>query len=494
MTKFRYVKRKGIWYQRDPEGLFADKPMPAGFVPPKKDHVLARTLQATAVPPKKGRAWKKLSLISILAALGTLGAFKGERSSKNNKSDPSITPILKTVDGRAILPAGFVSPDFDRTQDISEERFFPVEFIDFDSSVLDNAETVLANNVSNSLFRSLQAVMPTNTPTNTLWLYTSALQTLSTDTSNVCHAVGMPQTNFVHFVRMAEQIPTNQLGRVIEGTNTWFNFTPITNALANATNTFAFAQAAFEQGQRYQLLTSMTNSLPTYEGNTDFIYWDNAKDKQGHPIGHPTIGVGLNLEAHPDLLRQLHFKNSTFVQKIIHSNPKDRSNEEYIQLSVSELRALTRHARAHHHGEVASNYETTYGLAIDPADQDILDNYFIKKTASTISRTERSLQAHAPTNFTDNSVIFGSYTNAVPLSAGAVATDIVFNTGNDLNTRWPLFSDAYVTRDFEAARLQCHVRNEPSDRSNWKDTQMRAATRERTNRLAALRSNNQRAQ
>jgi len=473
MIKFRYVKRKGVWWEVDPENIFAPKPMPKGFVPPKKSHILA-----------------KLSAISAITALGGVGLLKSTQSSKNNLPDPAPTRVTRMADGRAIFAPGFVSPDFDIAQNTDERVVLPPDLMQpSPSNVLADAEAVLANNVSNSLFRSIQSVMPTNTPTNTVWLYTSVLQKLSTDTNDVCHAVGMPQTNFVHFVRMAEKIPTNQLSRVVAGTNTWFNFTPLANALANPTNTFNFAQTAFEQGQRYQLFNSMTNSLPVYEGNTDFIYWDNAKDKDGNPIGHPTIGVGINLEAHPDLLRQLHFKNSTFIQGIIHPNPKDQSDEEYIQLSVSELRALTEHARANHHGKKADKYKSIYGLTIDSNDQSILDNYFINKTASTISRAERSLQAHAPTNFTDNSVMFGSYTNAVPLSAASVATDIVFNTGNDLHDKWPLFSDAYVARDFETARTECHVKNEPSDRKNWKNDQMRAATRERTNHLATLRAN-----
>ncbi len=452
MTRFRYVKRHGIWWEEDPEDIFIPRPMPKGFIPPKRRHVLA-----------------KLSIISAIAALGGLGLFKGTRSSKNNLPDPAPAPITHLVDGRVALPPDLMQP--------------------IPSNVLADAEAVLANNVSNRLFRSIQSVMPTNTSTNTLWLYTSALQKLSTDTNNVCHAVDMPQTNFVHFVRMAENIPTDQLTRVIEGTNTWFSFTPLITALSNPTNTFNFAQTAFEQSQRYQLFDSMTNSLSTYEGNTNFIYWDNATNALGQAFGHPTIGVGLNLEAHPDLLRQLHFKNSAFIQTIIHPNPAQRSRAEYIQLTVAELQALTRHVRANHHGERAANYESTYGLTINPNDQSILDNYFTNKTASTISKAEQSLQAHAPTNFADNSVMFGSYTNTVPLAAATVATDIAFNTGNDLNTQWPLFSDAYVARDFETAQEECHVRNEPSDRKRWKNSQMRTAVRERAAHLVATRTN-----
>ena len=474
MTRFRYVKRRGVWWEEDPEDVFAPRPMPRGFIPPKKHHVLA-----------------KLSVISAIAALGGLGLFKSARSSKNNLPDPAPARVTHLVDGRPIFTPGFVSTDFDRVENADRPVALPPDLMQLNSSnALADAEAVLANNVSNRLFRSIQSVMPTNTSTNTLWLYTSTLQKLSTDTNNVCHAIGMPQTNFVHFVRMAENIPTNQLNRVIEGTNTWFSFTPLATALSNPTNTFNFAQTAFEQSQRYQLLTSMTNSLPVYEGNTDFIYWDNATNSLGQACGHPTIGVGLNLEAHPDLLRQLHFKNSAFIQKIIHPDPTQRSNDEYIQLSVAELRALTKHARANHHGKRAANYESIYGLTIDSDDQSILDNYFINKTASTISKAERSLQAHAPTNFTDNSVMFGSYTNAVPLTAATVATDIVFNTGNDLDTKWPLFSDAYVARNFETARQECHVQNEPSDRSRWKNNQMRTAVRERAAHLAAARANN----
>ena len=396
----------------------------------------------------------KLVILGALSALTSLGCLKGSRTAEKDSSKPA----------RAVATAG-------------DMRFNP--FASNSDSILTNAPATQANTISNQLFQSLAAVAPTNMPTNTLWLYTSTLQTLSTNAQNICTAVGMSQTNFVHFLNMAQTIPTNELANVVSGTNTLFSFEPLKQALQNPTNTFAFAQTAFEQSARYQVFQDLEQDLPVHEGQKYFVYWCNATDENGDPNGQPTTGVGLNLARRTSILRQLRLKNSTLVQEIIHPNPNERTDDEYIHLSPRELERLTKHARKHYHNYKADSFQEIYHLDVHPDDRHILDEYFYDVLSRTIRTTEAEFETLRLTypEFTDGSPLFGSYTNP-HLEAAEVPCDIKFNTGNNLAESWKRFCRHYINRNFSMAKRECHVKKEPDQRRRWKDGLLDEAQRQ----------------
>lgn len=404
---------------------------------------------------------QKSVIVSLLLVLSAVSGYVRGISIRNARAEKSAASVATTLAQLDRTPEGvaYLSQNY-------RHHELP--------SVVDNAEPKVQNSVSNQLFQALRPFVPANTSSNTLWLYTSTLEKLSTGTNNVCTATNMPSTNFFHFAQMATKIPTNELQNFITGTNTLFSFKDLKNAFKNPSNTFNFAQTVFEQGAHYQLLDRLTISLPKHEGNTYHIYWDTAKKDDGTHDPQPTISVGLNLKARPDLLRQLRFKNSKFIQTIIHSDPKDRVSDEYIYLSEEELARLTVHACKNHWNQKANDYKEIYGLSVHEDDKDILDTYFKNKVVACILRTERELDSLKPKNFSDGSAMFGTYLTPVE-GAPDVAVDIKWNTGNNLANDWPKFCRNYLFRTFGVAKKECHVKDEPFRRKWWKNSLMNSA-------------------
>ncbi len=422
---------------------------------------------------KSSRGITKTIIVPYLLALSAItGYIRGTsiRQARAEKSGTSLTTTLTNLDKSQQGPA-LLSKHYQHIDLPPAETKTP--------SVLANTNSVLENSVSNQLYRTLQPFVPRGTSTNKLWLYTSVLQNLSTDTNNVCSATNMPSTNFFHFVQMVEKIPTNELSHVIADTNTLFNFDAVRKAFQQPTNTFNFAQTTFEQGARYNLFKRMLTILPKHEGNTDFLYWDSAVNVvtnngivSTNYLYHPTVGVGLNLDAHPTLLSMLRFKNSDKIQEIIEPDPLKRSKGKYIKFTKAQLNLLTAHVRQNHHGWGAKKFQTEYDLSIHPDDMAKLTDYYHHFLASKIQHAENALKAVAPTNFADGSVLFGSYTHPLEVETAAVPVDIAYNCGS--LTSWTNFKNGYANRDWTQAIQECIPASKtPKDRCNWRQKVMR---------------------
>lgn len=417
---------------------------------------------------KKKTHHSKAKALSILLSIGAVLGFVKAASSQKHSSgqSSSVSDTLANLDQQPRQGFHLLSPRFQHQESLP---------------ALDNAEAVMQNSTSNQLFRTLQPLVPEGTSTNQLWLYTSVLQKLSTDTNNVCAATNMPSTNYVHFVQMLENTPTNELEKVVAGEDTYFDFDPVKKAFENPTNTAAFAQTVFEQGSLYNLWDSMLTELPKYEGDTDHMYWDNARNVvtnngvvSTNYLCHPSIKVGMNFDAHPVLLTMVRFKNSKKVQEIIEPDPRKRSDAEYISLSREQLNRLTTYVRKHHPNCTANEFRDLFGLTVHPDDVEALGNYYKDFLAKTIRRTNRYLSSLATADFSEGSVMFGSYLHPLHEDAPKVPVDIAYNTGSA--SKYPNCMAAYARRDWETAIRECVPSSgKPVDRCNWRKKSLRNA-------------------
>ena len=153
---------------------------------------------------------------------------------------------------------------------------------------------------------------------------------------------------------------------------------------------------------------------------------------------------------------------------------------------------LTEYVRQHYPTHKADSFQELFGLSIHPDDRKILDDYYKDLVAKKIVQSEAALMAAATTNFTDHSVLFGSYTNPIPLCAQAVPVDIAYNVGS--LTNWPKFKTAFVERDWDVAiRESIPASGKPVERCHWRQTSLRnakslylAAQRRRANQQQPL--------
>lgn len=414
------------------------------------------------------------------------------RSHTSHKHLLSLLAAFVTVLGAAKLASTYQTRQ--RAKIPTAAPLFLPEWSNITSNYLQKATI---DSTAQYLFSQIASVASPDTSTNSLWLYTCLLQELSTKEDGVCSALEMPRRSFSDFVKMADRIPSEQLQKALKGipANPFYSFQPLANTLQkNPPNPFAISQETFLMGQRYETHQFLAKQLSFFENSIPYIYWDNAKkpkrDANGNilrdaggkrilePNNHPTVWKGLNLDAHPDYLAHIRIKNSPELQKILHPTGKNYDDAEYIRLSSTDLKLLTKHVISNGYtNHKARHFLKNYGLEVHKDDWSYLEEQFQNNVARAISGAERDLEIGKPAYMANESVLFGSYTNPVCKEAAACAADLKFNTGAELCDKngWPKFSKYYTSRNFKGASQQCSVPKGSRKRNKWRKNQMKIA-------------------
>ena len=421
---------------------------------------------------KKKRNFFKHTVLIMATAL--ISAFVGIRHSQKGQkqSDREHTSIKKILATQSQKKLNNIS---------SPQKTL-------DTSLGNQQDLPDTNAISNQVFQLVASCAPATTNTNTLWQYTTLLQELST-TNKTCHALHMTLDNITNFVNMVSCIPSNQISNVCStnaSQTTWFSFEPLKNAL-QTTNAIDITRETFLQKNRYLTQKKLAEKLadPAIEGNESFLYWDNAtkvvktnQSRKTVPNNQPTLYKGINVAAHPEILSHVRFENSDFIQEILHPDDKEnRSDASYIYLSTNDLNRLTENVISNGYTNCrAKHFSDTYGLHIHTNDFAYLEEFFNQKVAQAVQASENDLEKNKPTSLANESVLFGSYTNSVPIDAAVTAADIRYNCGQNLRQKWPRFSNAYTKRDFDTARKECIVTKNPNKaRNKWRQDNMQRA-------------------
>jgi len=433
-------------------------------------------------------------LATLVAVLGIakFSSSHSQRTEKNRKDASTLVDTTQAQKNYSDNDVTVVVPDLppltapETLDDTLPEAVYIPDYPLEIPSAIDLKASLENNAVSNQLFRQVAACAPAGMTTNMMWQCTSLLQKLST-TNDTCMALQMTPAGITNFINMATCMPSNQLVKACSTNSadkTWFSFNALSKAL-KGTNETAIAQETFLQKNRYLAQAKLAQKLPEpgIEDNKLFIYWDSAH--------HPTVGVGINLDAHPRVLALIRIKNSENLQKILW--PKDaskRSDSKYITLTKAQLNLVTADVIANNHAkDAADTFKKTYGLEVHPDDCVYLDNFFNNEVAKAITNAEKDLEKDKPDSLAHESVLFGSYTNAIPLDAVVTAADIRYNSGQNLRDKWERFSNAYTDRDFATARTECIVTKKPNkQRNDWRQENMSKAQREMDQRNKAKQS------
>jgi len=385
--------------------------------------------------------WKGLAGAAVAAAALSVSPVKAAHQSKGDKDagDPSQqkAKIEKTISpndhARENLAAYADAIRHESFADGISASDLPLsDEVDItpDPDDSDNMDTDLGlDSTTDQVVTILQDYLPEDIDPAKVQLYASALQTLAQagETSSV---TDLPASIYECFARLAQDVPEDQLRKIVNKEPTEFSFGRLQSILHLTPNDAqAFADQAFYLDSRYTATQRLFDILPldSHEKSIDWFYGDVNR--------HMMIDTGINVDGiHNDLLPQIHVRLTPDTYKILHPDDPECLNlpKGPVTLTPKDIQTLQADAKKRGFDEhtSAATYKSTYGLQVIPEDLPKLHAYRRKLIVEFLQSAERKLEARKPASMQNESALFGTPEEPVPTEFIDALLDFLWRVPN----------------------------------------------------------------